>query len=63
MLWGLRNDFEYNKKNITINIFSRTIKERQKNIIDVIVIKIYFSLIKKVIYILCEQVTRNLHYF
>ena len=46
-----------------INIFLRTIKKRQKNIIDVIVMKIHLSLTKEVVYILCERVTRNLHYF
>ena len=51
------------KKNITINISSRTIKKRQKNIIDVIVIKIHLLSTKKMIYILCERVTRNLHHF
>ena len=63
MLWNLQNDLEYNKKNITINISSRTIKERQKNIINIIVIKIYLSLTKKMIYILCERIIHNLHHF
>ena len=60
ILWDLRNDFEYNKKNITINIFSRTIRKCQKNIIEVIVMKIHFLLIKKIIYIFCERITHNL---
>ena len=63
MLWDLRDDLEYNKKNTTINISSRTIKKRQKSIIDVIVIKIHLLSIKKMIYILCERITRNLHHF
>ena len=47
---------------MTINIFSRTIKERQKSTTDITVIKIHLSLTKEVIYILCEKVTRNLHH-
>ena len=62
MLWNSRDDLEYNKKNITINISSRTIKERQKSITDVIVMKIHLSSTKEVIYIFCERVTRNLHH-
>ena len=62
MLWSSRDGLEYNKKNITINIFSRTIKKRQKSITDVIVMKIHFSSTKKMIYILCERITRNLHH-
>ena len=62
MLWNSRDGLEYNKKNITINISSRTIKERQKNIINVTVMKIHFSSTKEVVYILCERVTRNLHH-
>ena len=63
ILWDSRDDLEYNKKNIMINIFSRTIKERQKSIIDVTVMKIHLLSTKEIIYILCERVTRNLHYF
>ena len=62
MLWDSRNDLEYNKKNITINISSRTIKERQKSTIDVIVMKIHLSSTKKMIYTLCERVIYNLHH-
>ena len=62
MLWEFRDDLEYHKKNITIDIFSRTIRERKKNIIEITVMKIHFSFTKKVIYILCERVTRNLRH-
>ena len=60
ILWNSRNDLEYNKKNITVNIFLRTIKKRQKSIIDIIVMKIHLLSIKKMIYILCVRSTLSI---
>ena len=47
-----------------MNIFSKIIRKRKKNIIEIIVMKIHFSFTKKIIYIFCERITRNLdHYY
>ena len=59
MLWKFRDDLEYHKNNITMNIFSKTIWERKKSITEIIVMKINFSLTKKIVYIFCERITRN----
>ena len=48
-----------------MNISSRTIRERKKNTTEITVMKINFSSTKKVVYIFCERITRNLrhHHF
>ena len=62
MLWKFRDDLEYHKNDITIDIFSKIIRKRKKNITEIIVIKINFSFTQKVIYNFCERITRNLRY-
>ena len=65
MLWESRDDFEYHKNDITMNISSRTTRKRKKNTTEITAMKINLSFTKKVVYILCERITRNLrhHHF
>ena len=62
MLWKSRDDFEYHKNDITMNIFSRTIRERKKSTTEITAMKINFSFTKKVVHIFCERITRNLRH-
>ena len=43
MMMKSRDDFENHKKNITINISSKTTRERKKNTTEIIVMKIHLA--------------------
>ena len=62
MLWGSRDGLEYNKKSTTVNISSRTTRERQKSTTEATAMKVHLSSTKEVVYTLCERVTRNLQH-
>ena len=62
MLWDSRDDLEYHKQSITINISSRITRERKKSTTEVTAMKMHLSSTKEVIYTLCERVTRDIRH-
>ncbi|KAG7004901.1 hypothetical protein G7Y79_00022g051220 [Physcia stellaris] len=65
MVWGSRDDLEYHKNGITIDILSRTTRERKKGTTEATAMEVNLSSTKGAVYTLCERVTRNLrhHHF
>ena len=62
MLWNSRDGLEYHKQGTTVNIPSRTTKERKKSTTEATAMKVHLPPTKRVVYTLCERVTRNLHH-
>ena len=62
MLWGSRDGLEYHKQGTTINIPSRTTRERKKSTTGATAMEVHLPPTKGVVYTLCERVTRDIRH-
>ena len=62
MLWGSRDGLEYHKDGTTVDIPSRTTRERKKGTTGATAMEVNLPPTKGVVHTLCERVTRNLRH-